>query len=516
MAAQAEYLYRVVPAVYRNRDTGDLQKYFRGVGLLMDQINQTLEQKLADNFPDNPPPGEAGCQEWLLPYFADLLDVRLVSPTLVGKRAEIANAISWRQGRGTLRVVEEIAEAVGRMEVIIQEGWQRVATTARLNQPRFPATAFGYAADLPLAPPAMAARHPGLPAVTPDLRCPSGAVRAGLANPAAQQTTVDGSTRVWRQSSRHGAPCHPGHFDDVSVRTVDFRTPDWRCGHYHPNQLLLYRVPPAGFFPVDMPTVNWTEDPGQAFLDLIEIIEDGNTTIYRNRTFHTDSFQPVRVRKVIRLGQVESGVGDADFHTWRFEGLVLDNTLEVDSGRLELAACAVRIVEVHSVDKSTPVLVAKDCLIKKLQVASSLAQLEYCTVLDPMVCEIPNASDCIFRGLIRRDHLSSDPPARGCLRYSALLQEQQKGGLSLIRTTREPPVFFATGFGERSCGVLHPAAPVAITAGAADGSEMGAFHFLHLSLLPDALLKKLTDYLPVGISAVTIPDSGLLEAASPL
>jgi len=514
MAKQGEYLYQVVPAVYRNRDTGDLRKYFDGLGVLLDQMERTLAQKLADNFPDNPPPGEVGCQEWLLPYFADLLDVRLVSPSLQGKRAEIANAIRWRQGRGTLSVVEEIAEAVGRMEVIIQEGWQRVGTTARLDQPRFPATAFGYAADLPVAPPSMAARHPGLPAVTPDLRCPSGAVPTGLANPAAQQTTVDGATRVWRQSSLHGAPCHPGHFDDVSARTVDFRTPDWRQGHYHPDHLLIYRVPPAGFFAADMPTVNWAEEPSQAFLDLIEILEEGNTTVYRNRTFNTDRFQPVQVRKVIRLGQVASGVGDPDFHTWRFEGLVIDNTLEVDAGRLELEACALRIVEVHSVDKSAPVLTAKDCLIKKLQVASSVAQLEYCTLLDPVICEIPRASDCIFCGLIRRDHLTPDPPEKGCIRFSALLPEQQAGGVSLIRVTREAPVFFATAFGERSCAVLHPAAPAAISAGAEDGGEMGAFHFQHLSLLPQALLRKLADYLPVGMQAVTIPDGGLAKAAS--
>ena len=157
-------LYQIVPAVYRSRDTGDLEKYFAACGLPLDQIYATLTQRLADNFPDNPLDGSLACQDWLLLYFAQLLDVRLVSPLVKGKRDEVANAVRWRQGKGTLRVVEEVAQAIGQLEVVIQEGWKRVAMTPRLNTPCITATAYGYEQDAPTEYPSLAARHPGLPA----------------------------------------------------------------------------------------------------------------------------------------------------------------------------------------------------------------------------------------------------------------------------------------------------------------------------------------------------------------
>jgi hypothetical protein len=69
---------------------------------------------------------------------------------------------------------------------------------------------------------------------------------------------------------------------------------------------------------------------------------------------------------------------------------------------------------------------------------------------------------------------------------------------------------FSTQFGSRSCGVPHPATPAVIRHGAEDGGEMGAFHGDHLSLLAEAVARKLEDYLPVGLEAVVIPDAGLL------
>ena len=511
----SDTLYHIVPVVYRNRDTGDLKKYFEACGRLLDQIHNTLKQRMTDNFPDNPIDGSPACQEWLLPYFADLLDVRLVSPSVKGRRDEVANAVRWRQGKGTLWVIEEIAEAVGRLEVVLQEGWKRMAVTPRLNTPRMPATHFGYADDAPATPPAMAARHPGLPAVTVDFRCPSGAVAATTSNPAAQQSTVDGDTHVWRQASYHGAPCHPDSYEDVSRRTVDFRDPDWRRGHFHPERVLLYTVPPAGFFKPNLPVVSWPrpEDDRSAFLELIECRTDGNVTTYRNKTFGTDHFVPVRVRRVIQLGQTASGTGDADAHIWRFAGLIFDNRVELDSGRIRLDTCAARRVEVHSVDRDEPVIEARHCLLRNVQAARGLTRLEYCTVLETTLTEVMQASDCIFLGRIRNDLGASTAPDSGCVRYSRVRKDQDQGGMQFSFITRKRPVMYSTTFGvaERGCGVLHPATPEAIRHGAEDGAEMGAYHQDHLTLLAEAVVDKLADYLPVGLQAVIIPDQRLLR-----
>ena len=91
-------LFELLPEVYRSRDTigpearGDLSRYLDACGHLLDLIRRTLDQRLTDIFPDESaavPPG----QTWLLPYIADLLDVRMVSPDEAGRREEVANAV---------------------------------------------------------------------------------------------------------------------------------------------------------------------------------------------------------------------------------------------------------------------------------------------------------------------------------------------------------------------------------------------------------------------------------------
>ncbi len=132
--------------MYRTRDESrDLRAYLEGCGELLDAVYATLRQRYADNFPDNPPHGAkmAPCQDWLLPYFADLVDARLVSPLPDGRRDELAKAILWRQGKGTLATMDSVVEAIGQTVAVVQEGWRRVATTPRIGQPLRPAVSYG-------------------------------------------------------------------------------------------------------------------------------------------------------------------------------------------------------------------------------------------------------------------------------------------------------------------------------------------------------------------------------------
>src|SRR5262249_37265271 len=131
-------------------------------GELLDGVYASLRQRLDDNFPDS-------CQEWLIPYFADLVDVMPRSPEPSGRRREVASGIAWRQRKGTAACTEDLAEAVGAMEVELQEGWRRVARTARPGEKPLPAVLFG-AADPDRNDPLSAGQHPDLPVVTVDLR----------------------------------------------------------------------------------------------------------------------------------------------------------------------------------------------------------------------------------------------------------------------------------------------------------------------------------------------------------
>src|SRR5262249_47556294 len=111
-------LYAGLPEIYRTRDKdGDLARYLDACGGLLDGVYASLRQRLDDNFPDS-------CQEWLIPYFADLVDVMPRSPEPSGRRREVASGIAWRQRKGTAACTEDLAEAVADAEVELQEGWQ--------------------------------------------------------------------------------------------------------------------------------------------------------------------------------------------------------------------------------------------------------------------------------------------------------------------------------------------------------------------------------------------------------
>ncbi len=423
-------LYTLLPDVYRTMDTegnnnsGDLAKFLDACGYLLDLIRSTLDQRVADAFPDNPEDGPA-CQPWLLPYFADLLDVRMVSPDESGRRDEVANAVAWRQRKGTLRVLEQITEKVGRFEAEIQEGWKRTAVTPDVEQPLLPAAALGESDkhDIYLSHPAWAARHPGLPAVTVDLRYPSRAVRLEAdenltpQNPAAKLTVFSGEPVWWRQVNRHGVPCFPGSYEDVSRRTADIRTPDWSKGHSHPKRVLLHAPPPTGFFGPDI------------------------------RTTLTDMTCTENEKHIIKDHNISG-------------------TLTVTGGSLTLKRCNVKNLVITVMSRDEFVLNAEDCLFDKVSIGNGAAHFKGCTVLGPAALYSLDASDSIFSDSITvTDNLS--------VSYSRIPLSLVPGSSTC---TDDDPVFFSSNFDDPGGGVLRPDSPLSILEGAEDSGELGAYH----------------------------------------
>lgn len=486
-------LYEILPEVYRTLDSHesggqrDLARFLDACGTLLDRLRATLDQRLADSFADNPPQG-LSCQPWLIPYFAQLLDVRLVSPDERGRRDEVANAVAWRQRKGTLAAIEQIAEAVGRMEVEIQEGWRRTAVTPRIGMPRLPAEALGENAsfDLSMSHPLWAARHPALATATVDFRYPARAVQVAVeedtvpANPTAKLTCFAGQSLWWRQANPHGGPCFPGSFDDVSPRSVDLRTPGWRQGYIHPKRVILYVPPPLGFF-----------EPG---------------------------FFTVHTGDMLLDEQKEHMLEDR----------IIDGTLTVRAGRVKLRRCAIRTLDIMVPAETSEDLLldARDCLFAGMAVPG-LARLEYCTVLDTGEVGRLQASDCLFAGKLELEPgLLTNPH---CIRFSRIPPGVLPSTRLLThRTTTERPVFYAfefaeegavvrrsARFGEPGCAVLHPATPESVRFGAEDGGEMGANHFWRYSLLMAAVPEKLMEFLPVGMEAVIVPDLRLHCAPYP-
>lgn len=277
-----QLLWRLLPLVYRRNDgrwgidpkrptreledKGDLANLLDVWGDLLDGFRDVLAVRYADTSP-------LTCQPWLIPYFADMLDVSLVSPEIEGQREEVARAVSWRQRKGTLSCAAEIAQEVGRYErearmdtvwrplptVAIQEGYRRVITTARIDAPLPTLRALGEPHRPDAASPIEAAKRPGLPAGTVDFRYLSRA-REVTSSSAASQDTAFGAKGVrWRQEYTRGAPCFPDSYQDASVRTVDVRAPSWRHGHYHPRRLIVHAAAREGFFPRAQMSMAWPD-----------------------------------------------------------------------------------------------------------------------------------------------------------------------------------------------------------------------------------------------------------------
>lgn len=547
-----------LPTHWRVRDAdtgGDLGGLLAVCGELLDALHATVNQRLYDSFPDADASGRR-CQDWLIPYFARLLDVRLVSPDAEGRRAEVANAVAWRQRKGARVSIEKIAEAVGQFEVEIQEGWKRLAMTPRIDRTLLPEKAYGEEPVAGPTTPALCAAHPGLPAVTPDLSYGSRAVRCPAGNAASASTTFPGEAQPlnWRQTHRHGAPCIPDSYQDVSRRTADLRTPDWRRGFYHPRRMLLYVPPPEGFFRRIHTTASWASiapliaaalgKAGEvrrgpiletlAGLHRHPAVECAfGLTEWNGATLPLISLRgltdgPVRVRGVVDL--------DAPA-VYRFENLWFDNRVEIRRGAAQLFGCAVRQLRMGVAEREAVVIEAHSCLFKRIEAARSLARLEYVTVFEALLAERLEASDSILLPALRKDTVDSDVPAAGCIRYSRLAYipkpavsvdpkdpkaplfdnderwvSQKKRSLLRCCTdtcTTLKPLFWSEIFGEPGCGVLHPDCVQAVQSGAEDGGEMGAYHERRYVLRRQAVLEKLQEYLPVGMEAVIITDPSL-------
>lgn len=289
VSESGQLLWQLIPAVYRNWDgshgvdpripkeqlgeRGDLANYLDAYGVLFDEIKNTIMQRFRDTSPET-------CQDWLIPYFADLLDVQLVSPDIEGQRMEVARAISWRQRKGTVGCIEEISREVGRYEqtvlttindeqsislfqsvptVVVQEGYQRVATTARIGTPLHSLYTLGISKEeVPeFTGPLHSSMQPGLQAGTVDFRYFSRAEETVARNPVKQTHAFNDEGINWRQKNPKGIPCYRDTYQDTSVHTVDTRTAGWNTGHYHPHRTLLYTAPREGFFSENQYKVTW-------------------------------------------------------------------------------------------------------------------------------------------------------------------------------------------------------------------------------------------------------------------
>jgi len=131
----ADELYRLLPQIYRIRDAQQGGALAALVAVLAREaaVVEADVARLYDNW------FIETCDEWVVPYIADLLGVRglsRVSPQGTSARARVANTLAYRRRKGTATMLEQLARDTTGWPAHAVEFFQRLATTQYLNHLR--------------------------------------------------------------------------------------------------------------------------------------------------------------------------------------------------------------------------------------------------------------------------------------------------------------------------------------------------------------------------------------------
>lgn len=134
-------LYELLPAIYRLRDADrgyPLRDLLRVVAEQVNAVEDDITQLYDNWFVET-------AQDWVVPYIADLVgytpvnaagDPSTESPAeerILVPRVEVANTVAYRQRRGTLSVLEDLAEAVAAWPARAVEFFRLLLWTQNLN-----------------------------------------------------------------------------------------------------------------------------------------------------------------------------------------------------------------------------------------------------------------------------------------------------------------------------------------------------------------------------------------------
>ncbi|MEL7357776.1 MAG: hypothetical protein AAFN40_14555 [Cyanobacteria bacterium J06560_6] len=140
-------LYNLLPALYRLRDHEPAQQEaLKALMAIIEQqflsLEADVDQLYDDAFIET-------CQDWLVPYIGDLLGVKplqssaeaVQTPSIhftpaYSNRAYVANTFAYRQRKGTLTVLEQLARDITRWPAHAVEYFQRIECTQHSNHIR--------------------------------------------------------------------------------------------------------------------------------------------------------------------------------------------------------------------------------------------------------------------------------------------------------------------------------------------------------------------------------------------
>lgn len=141
MSLNAQQLFALLPAVYRNRDGdagGQLEALYTVLAQQLGVVSDNIDQLYDDQFIET-------CARWVIPYIGDLIgynSIYEITAAASDSRAEVANTIAYRRRKGTLLALEQVASDVSGRTALAVEEFRRIITTEsmRLVRPHHAST----------------------------------------------------------------------------------------------------------------------------------------------------------------------------------------------------------------------------------------------------------------------------------------------------------------------------------------------------------------------------------------
>jgi hypothetical protein len=136
LSKNADKLYQLLPAIYRIRDSenGEVLKAFMAVlAQQADVVDEDIANLYDNWFIET-------CDEWVVPYIGNLLEVRNLHPisekAMFSQRARVANTLGYRRRKGTASMLEQLAHDTTGWDARAVEFFKLLDTTQYINHIR--------------------------------------------------------------------------------------------------------------------------------------------------------------------------------------------------------------------------------------------------------------------------------------------------------------------------------------------------------------------------------------------
>lgn len=124
-------LYELLPVIYRQRDASlgyPLQQILQIITEQVDIVENDISELYENWFIET-------CQDWVVPYIGDLIGYRQPQQqnNILVPRREVANTIHYRQRKGTLAILELLANDVSNWQARAVEFYKLLGWTQQIN-----------------------------------------------------------------------------------------------------------------------------------------------------------------------------------------------------------------------------------------------------------------------------------------------------------------------------------------------------------------------------------------------